>query len=99
MSACAMLTYNNITNDAWNTIKSWVGQHGVNISDYSGNCSMSGFTLHWSYDPAKQVLSVQCTHHPIFISCAVVQSQITDHIEKCLTQHNVVMTPLVAVAS
>jgi len=96
MSACEMLTYNNVTNDAWNAIKSSVAQqHGINVNDNSGSATLAGFTLQWGYDSTKQVLAVQCTDHPFFVSCTLVQSQITTFIENCLGQHNVAVGPLV----
>jgi len=96
MPACAMLTYNNVTNEAWNSIKSSVAQHGINVSDSSGSATLAGFTIQWGYDSTKQVLAVQCTDHPFFVSCSVVQSQITHFLDNCLGRHNVAVGPLVA---
>jgi hypothetical protein len=39
----------------------------------------------WNYDPASQVLTIQCTDSPFFIPCATINSQINDLVKACVS--------------
>jgi len=96
MSACAMLTYNNVTSNAWNCGVAKARSYGVTISGNSGSASSSGFTVAWNYNPDNQTLSLQCTDSPWYVPCSIINSQINTAVEQCLDQHQVVLTSMVA---
>jgi hypothetical protein len=96
MSACAMLTYNNVTKAAWESAKQAVtARFGVQIKADSGNASSDGFTVHWSYDGSAEMLSVQCTDSPLLVPCSLINSEINNMIEATLNQHNIVVARMV----
>ncbi|WP_242182741.1 hypothetical protein [Sphingomonas sp. CARO-RG-8B-R24-01] len=97
MSACAMLSYGNVTASAWQCIKSAAASHGVTINTNSGSVTVSGFTFAWNYNPGASTLSVQCTDSPWFVPCSTINSQLNNAIEGCLTQEKLEQTILVDV--
>jgi hypothetical protein len=96
MSACAMLTYNKVNLAAWQAIKQAVAKYHVQITADSGSDGAEGFTVSWNYSAATEVLSLQCTGRPFFISCSTVNSTINDEVEACLNQHQIQMTQMIA---
>jgi hypothetical protein len=96
MSACAMQTYNNVTQAAWQSAKQAVAaKFGVQITTESGNASSDGFTVHWRYDAATQTLSIQCTDSPFLVPCSAINAEINNMVEATLNQHNIAMTRMV----
>jgi hypothetical protein len=94
MSACAMLTFNNVTSDAWKCVQAAAAQYGVTEAD-SGRQTVGGFTIAWSYVVAAQTLQIQCLDSPFLISCSTINSHIHDAVEKCLSDHQLEMAPMV----
>lgn len=95
MSACAMLTYNGVTEAAWACGVEKAKQYGVNITTNSGSASVSGFTIAWNYNPGTQMLSLQCTDSPWWAPCSVINGKISEAVEQCLQQHAITMTAMV----
>jgi hypothetical protein len=89
MAAWAMLTYNNVTQAAWQSAKQAVAQYGIQIATDSGNATRDGFTVHWNYNGQTRILSIQCTDSPFLVPCSTINSRINDVIESCLEQHNI----------
>jgi hypothetical protein len=90
-----MLTYNNVSEDAWNRILNAVAQYGITINDDSGTKSASGFTIGWNYNRAAETLATQCLDSPFWISCSTINSHINDAVENCLNQHQIALAPIV----
>lgn len=40
-------------------------------------------TITWNYDPAAQLLTIQCIDKPVFLGCGVITSQIRDLVNNC----------------
>ncbi len=95
MSACAMQTYNNVTQAAWEAAKQAAARFGVQITAVSDNATSDGFTVHWSYDAATQTLSIQCTDSPFWAPCSTINAEINSMVEATLNQHNIAMTRMV----
>jgi hypothetical protein len=96
MSACAMQTYNNVTQAAWQSAKQTVPvKFGVQITSDSGNASSGGYTVHWNYDSNTEILSIQCTDSPLLVPCSFINSEINNMVEATLNQHNIVMARMV----
>ena len=87
MAACAKLTYNQVSQDAWQCIKQAVEKFDVTVGSDAGSASKDGLTISWRYESGTETLSVQCTAHPIFLPCSTINSRINDEIEACLRQH------------
>lgn len=95
MSACAMLSYNNVTLAAWGCAKQAAAQYGVVIDGNSGTATSNGFTIHWNYDPQAKTAQVQCTDSPFWASCSMINGHLNTAIETCLGGHNIEMTRMV----
>ena len=96
MSACAMQTYNNVTQEAWQSAKQAVtAKFDVQITTDSGNASSDGFTVHWNYDARERTLSIQCTDSPFLVPCSAINTEINGMVEATLNQHNIAMTRMV----
>ena len=96
MSACAMLSYNNVTSAAWQCGVAKAAQYGVQITGNSGSATASGFTIAWNYNPSAQTLTLQCTDSPWWAPCSTINSHINDAVEACLDQHQIELTTMVA---
>jgi hypothetical protein len=94
MSACAMLTYNNITRAAWKSVQNAAAPYGLTEKD-SGSAAVDGFTVAWSYVEASKTLHIQCTDSPFYVSCSVINSKINDEVENCISAHNIQMNHMV----
>ncbi len=94
MSACAMLSYNNITRPTWDAIKHAAAAYGLNGND-TGNASVDGFTVSWLYNETTKVLHIQCTASPFYIPCSAINARINDEIEACIKANNIEMASMV----
>jgi hypothetical protein len=96
MSACAMLSYNNVTQEAWRCGIAKAATYGVTITRDQGSATVSGFTLAWNYNPGAQSLQLQCTDSPWWAPSSTVNAHINNAVEACLSQHQVTLTHMVA---
>jgi hypothetical protein len=94
MSACAMLTFNNVSTAAWQCIQEAASQYGITGAD-SGQQTVSGFTVAWSYTAATQTLQIQCLDSPWYASCPTINAHIHDAVETCLSNHQLELAPMV----
>lgn len=97
MSACAMLTYGNVTASAWQCIKNVASSHGLTINSNTGKGTVSGFTVAWNYNTSAQTLGIQCTDSPFWAPCSTINSTLNQAIEGCLAQEKLEQTILIEV--
>ena len=95
MAACAMLTYNNVTPESWQSIQKVVAKYGVTIAGNSGSATTSDFTVAWNYGGPSGALSIQCTDYPWYAGCSTINAKINDAVEACLNQHDIEITHMV----
>jgi hypothetical protein len=85
MSACAKLTYNNVSRTAFDRMKKVAeSQYHVIVHDDSGCATQSGFTVCWKYIENSQTFSIQCTDSPFFAPCSIINSTINDVVAPVL---------------
>ena len=94
MSACAMLTYNNMSDEAWNCIVAAVAPYGITPTSDTGTASSNGFEVWWNYDRANRVLLLQCLDSPFWLSCSLINGHINEVIENCFNQHGITIAPM-----
>ena len=94
MSACALLTYSNVTALAWGSIQTAVTRLGVTIEGDSGKVEKDGFEFAWAYESQGQRLSIQCLKHSSLIACPTINARIDEEIEARLNQHSIVQAAL-----
>ena len=95
MSACAMLSYNGVTANAWQCMVKAAAGYGATISADVGSATVSGFTIAWRHDAAAGTLSIQCTDSPWWAPCSTINGKINDAIEACLDQEKIEMVHMV----
>lgn len=95
MSACAMLSYNNVSAAAFDCCKATAAKYGVTISGNSGSASSHGFTVAWNYNPGAQTLTIQCTDSPFWAPCSTINGKINDAVEECLGADNAALAPMI----
>jgi len=83
MSSCATQSFSNITLDQFNCLVTKAKDAGINISGNSGSVSQDGITIAWTFEPAANTLSIQCTSAPFFVSCGTINSKIHDLVDAC----------------
>ena len=93
--ACAMLSYNNVNQAAWECLVKAVADYGVTITTDTGQATAHGFTISWNFDRQSQILHIQCIQSPFFVPCSAINSHINDAIEKCLGQHNIALAAMI----
>jgi hypothetical protein len=77
MMACKLQTFKNVTPAVFaDMISKAKDATGVAIAGNAGEATADKFTLSWTYDPASQVLEIQCLAHPAIDPDFAVQSRI-----------------------
>ena len=95
MSACPMLTFNNVTPAIWQCGVQAAANFGVIITGNSGTVSKSGFTVAWNYNPQAQTCQIQCTDSPFIVPCSLINATITNAVEQCYGQNSAVLKEMV----
>ena len=95
--ACAMMTYNNVTEAVWDGLKKAVAEYGVTISADTGTAAAYGYTVSWNYDRQLQHFQIQCIASPFFVPCSAVNSHVNETVEACLKRHNIEVANMVPV--
>jgi len=83
MSSCATQTFTGITENRFNCLTQAAQNAGITISGNTGEASKAGITIRWQYDPATQILELQCTEAPFFAPCATVNARLQGLVDGC----------------
>ena len=82
MAACKPVVFQNIARDKFNAVRARIrAQADVSVLGDSGSAQGNGFAASWIYDEPNQVLTIQCTDKPWFVS----ESLIADKIRALVT--------------
>ena len=93
MSACAKLSFNNVTPAVWSCVSQIVIEKGgPNPLPPSGTFSNSGYTFQWSYDAGAQTAWIQCTDSPWYAPCSSINGALENVISGCFQQHGATLT-------
>jgi hypothetical protein len=82
MADCATQTFTSITQDKFDQLLVAAQAQGINIAGNNGSASQDGITISWNFDPGQQILSIQCTSAPFFVSCGAINSKIHDLVDQ-----------------
>jgi hypothetical protein len=85
MAACEAQKFSGVTQDQFSGLVQKAQAAGIGISGNSGTATQSGVTMTWNYDPASQLLVIQCTDSPFFIPCATINSKVNDLVKGALS--------------
>ena len=95
MNACAMQTFNNVSQDVWKCLKESLGKHQIIIDKYAGEAEAHGVHASWKYNPAASILQIQVTKTPFFVTCSTVNKYIHDAVDKCYGDHGLAVTKII----
>lgn len=82
MRSCATQIFTSISAVQFACLVKKVNDAGVAISGNAGSATHDGITIAWTYDPAGNSLSIQCTSAPFFMPCGTIQSKIHDLVDQ-----------------
>lgn len=80
---CETQTFTGISQDRFDCLTQAAQNTGVAIAGNGGEASKDGITIRWQYDPASQVLELQCTGSPAFIPCGLINARIQAMVDGC----------------
>ncbi len=83
MSACAVQTFQTVTQAHFDCLVQKASGWGIIISGIEGQSSKDGITVRWKFDPASQTLELQCLDSPFFLSCGLINNRIHDLVDSC----------------
>ena len=87
MAGCEPQRFTGIGPAAFACLQTKGSAAGVPISGNVGETATMGVTMRWSYDPAAQVLVIECTDAPFFIPCSTITGRIQQLVESCIAQN------------
>lgn len=76
-----MQTFNGFTQARLDGLAQKPSAAGIAISGPHGEASKEGFTVSWNFDPARQVLDLQCTKKPFVVTCEYVNGKMQELID------------------
>lgn len=86
MSACAVQTFSNITQDTMNCLEEAARAQGYPVTGNSGSITDEGFTIAWNYNPSNETLQIQCTDSPWIVPCSTINGRIHALVEQYISQ-------------
>lgn len=81
MSYASRLSFRGITRAVFVRLRRKAAKHGIRVLHPRGEAVRNGVTIHWDYDPAAEVLEVECVRAPFWIAPATINSKLSDEIE------------------
>lgn len=89
MVACAMQTFNNVTADVWNCLKTTLAEHGITVNSDAGSANAHGIYASWKYTSANEILQIQISKITnIFVGCSAANGYLQKAVQKCYSSHN-----------
>jgi hypothetical protein len=83
MGQCAEQVFSNCTIAKFVCLMAKAQAAGINIQGNSGTATQDGITISWTFDPAGETLSIQCTSAPFYLSCGTINQNIHDLVDSC----------------
>ena len=76
MSACPEIVATGVHPENYQTLLATAKSQGLDLSGETGSTTFQGLDFTWTYDPAGESLTIQCTGKPIFVPCSMIESRI-----------------------
>lgn len=83
MGSCATQVFTSVTQARFDCLVEKAQTAGITITGNAGQVTHDGITMRWSFDPTKQILELQCTGAPFFLSCGAINGKIHDLVDEC----------------
>jgi hypothetical protein len=78
--SCPPFTYNPVTPDHWESIKTKAASAGFQLTGNGGNLEINtpigAVEGSYEYDPATQMLVVKITSKPMFAPCSMIEDRL-----------------------
>jgi len=85
MPGCEAQTFNSVTTQQFAYLAQKAQEEtGLVLAGNSGEASAQGITIKWNFDPASQVLTIECIDKPFLMPCGIISSTIQNLVESCL---------------
>jgi hypothetical protein len=76
MSHCPEISVSGITAERYQTLLATAKAQGLDLEGETGSTTFQGLDFTWTYSPAAESLTIQCTGKPIFVPCSMIESRI-----------------------
>jgi hypothetical protein len=76
MAHCPEIVLSDITAEKYQSLLATAKAQGLDLTGKTGSTAFLGMDFTWTYDPAAQSLTIQCTNKPIFVPCSMIESRI-----------------------
>jgi len=83
MPGCPPITFNGVTQEAWDCLKSRALGVGVAIDGDSGSGSAQGLTVEVRRDAQANTLTVTVTEAPEGAPCGAIEQKLRDAVRSC----------------
>lgn len=70
-----------VTQDQFNKLRAQISRQAQVTGTTDGTITGHGVTANYHYDGADQMLSVEISHHPFYISESMIESQLRAALE------------------
>ena len=75
------LLFRGITRAVFARLRKRAAKNGMSVRQPQGEAVRDGVKIRWEYDPAAEVLEVECVHAPFWIDAAAVNHRLAREIE------------------
>ena len=76
MNGCPPMTFDGLSPDRYQQLLAKAQTQGLQITGDSGSTSYQGIDFTWNYDPAAQILTLECTNKPFFVPCSMIEQKV-----------------------
>lgn len=81
MLSGSRLSFRGITRAVFARLRRKAAKHGIVVLQPRGEAVHDGVRIQWEYDPAEEVLEVECVRAPFWIDRDSVHRQLSREIE------------------
>jgi hypothetical protein len=81
MLSGSRLSFRGITRAVFARLRKKAVRSGLTVVQPRGEAVRDGVRIQWEYDPAAEVLEIECVHTPFWIDRAAVHRRLSHEIE------------------
>lgn len=81
MSSVSRLSFRGISSAIFARLRRKAAKHGIPVCRPRGEAARNGVVIQWNYDPAAELLEVECVRTPFWIAPHTINSKLSEEIE------------------
>lgn len=81
MSSGSRLSFRGITRAIFTRLRNKAAKHGIPVRHPRGEVARNGVVIQWNYDPAAELLEVECLRTPFWVAPDTINNKLTEEIE------------------